>query len=134
MGYKNHPRALIVTSHNAARTSGSGFLKIAGNILCSGARGVPMTRAGSIIGVSSNVDITVFSVAGSVSIDYRVDNVSFLTHTLTVSGGGQAQQTTTQAREIDTFVAGDLIHAFWTHISGTFTAHFMGTIEVEFDT
>lgn len=113
------------------------YLK-SGEVVCTSSRGVIMPRAGSITAITYHWDWTAVAGADSIVADVRKNGTSVLQLNLgTTSAANQAARTT-QARNTDTFVAGDELAVSFTPTSesgsnlGTMT-NIISLIEVYFD-
>lgn len=128
------PRYLCYFSRNANFIA-SGYLYMAGfTPVNSVFRGVPMPRAGSIIGLGYMIRVTAQSSAGNVKIEVRKNYVKVFEETVAINGVAIYRGGATQAGGIDTFSAGDQIGVYITFsgFAGTINAPQISA-EVEVD-
>ena len=74
--------------------------------------GFPMHRAGSIVGVSVSANVTVQTNLGTIILHVYKNGASVFSVTVTSAGVAAVSGYATQARDVDQFVAGDLITAY----------------------
>ena len=113
----------IIQYGSAAKITATSYLRTAGNTLCRSDVGNKMMRSGSIVGFSYVFDVTGVTTHGNFDIEIRVNDSTVMSGTITIPAFGIAvyEGYTTQARDTDTFSAGDLIQAHITYNSGQYT-------------
>lgn len=118
---------------NSAKTDDA-YMKTFNGVVMSGTQGYVMHRAGSIVGVSMLANCTVYSGIGTAEIEVWKAGAEVFSKSTSVTATGIIKAYDTQARGIDTFVAGDVIALRYDKISGTFTLNsFVCYVEVVFD-
>jgi len=118
---------------NTAR-SDDAWMRVYNGVTMSATIGYVMPRAGSIVGVSMLVNCTNYSAIGTAEIEVYKNGVNVFSKVASVTGTGIIKAYDTQARGIDTFVAGNVISLKYDKVSGTFTLDdFICFVEVVFD-
>ena len=92
-----------------------------GSTLMSATVGHVAIRDGSVVGVSCTSTITGYSAAGTLRVEVYVNGASVFTTDQAISAAGTYSWLATQARDTDTFTAGQQIAVLMTKVSGTFS-------------
>jgi len=112
------------------------FLSL-GNVTTATTRGIPMPRAGSVIGLSGNCNISAHSTNGTLTIYAYVNTatVDYQTASATITGNGDVGWSGTQARDTDQFAAGGYISMEIGKTGGLIASvqHCIGCVEVIYD-
>ena len=101
-------------------TNASGYIAEA-NTYTSAVYGFVATRPGSIVGLSACLNVTIQTVGGDVTVWARINDNPAFSVTITTAGVAVYKAQATQARGLDTFVAGDLIQLYVDFVSFTGT-------------
>jgi len=132
-GESKGSRVLITAGQGADIVGTTKYMKV-GNCLLSGTKGLPMTRAGSIVGLGVMINCSSFTTNQSFTYICYKNGVNVFSGSFTVEGTGVVTHETTQARGIDTFVAGDVISLSGAgHVTYTINDTIM-TLELQLDT
>jgi len=132
-GESKGSRVLITAGQSANIVGTTKYMRV-GNCLLSGTKGLPMTRAGSIVGLGVMINCSSFDSSQSFTYICYKNGVNVFSGTFTIEGTGVVTHETTQARGIDTFVAGDVISlAGMGHVTYTINDTIM-TLELQLDT
>ena len=106
----------IFTFGDVTSRSADVYLQTTTGVLTSATQGYYMHRAGSIVGISANFDVTTNSGGGGDALffDARIDGSTVFRAQWLASGEGTGVKnaSNTQARGTDTFSAGDILSAF----------------------
>ena len=125
----------IFTKNEKTAASTDGYMNLPGNIAGTATMGVPMNRAGSIVGARCIYNIATYTNPGNLLVDVYVNGASVYSVTNNISGAGIGQNGGTQARGTDTFGQGDLLTGYVDFSTGTFTAkEIILVVEVQYDT
>lgn len=116
-----------------AEGGSSRYLKTTNGADFSATHGFVMPHAGSIVSVAASTVISGYSLSGTSSFQVRVnDSLAYQTQ-ITPAGNGHIDNYATQARNTDTFSAGDLIQVYYDH-KGTYNINdTVVTFEVVYD-
>jgi len=132
-GESKGSRVLISAGNSVNYTGLEKSMKV-GSCLLNGDKGLPMVRAGSIVGLSAMVDVSAFTSPGTFTYNcYKNGSVVF-SGSYTISSTGVTTHETTQARDTDTFVAGDLIKLSGHGALGYTVNNTIICLELQFDT
>jgi len=125
---------VLITAGNAVNYTGLEKNMKVGSCLLQGDKGIPMPRAGSIVGMSVMADCSNFTSSGTFTYRcYKNGSVVF-SGSYTISSTGVTTHEVTQARGIDTFVAGDIIKLSGQGHLGYRINNTIMTLEIQFDT
>ena len=92
-------------------------------------------RAGSVVGFSARLYVSAQTTPGDLTIEIRKNNVAVLSGVIAVAGTKVYDLVVTQARGLDTFVAGHMISMVCVFTSFVGTVKMLyGLIELQFDT
>jgi len=115
------------------RGGGARYAKI-GEFQTSAGQGYIMSRGGSIVSVSVTANVNNYSASGNMDAEARIGGTPMFQKAINVTGAGLYSGYATQARDTDTFVAGNSLEAY-IDIHGTFSVYdVVIVIEVQFDT
>ena len=101
----------VLLSNNAGGTSstGSSIPLKAGEVIFTATKGLTMVRAGSIVGISVNYDVTAITLTPTLVIRVIKNGSIVWTNSISATVGNNKEEQFTQARNTDTFVAGDTV-------------------------
>lgn len=98
---------LFICGGRATATTADTYLGVGGNM--SSTMGMRMMRAGSITGISVQLDVTAQTTPGTIDFNIQKAASTVFATTVTTSGVAAYGNSATQARNTDTFAANDLI-------------------------
>jgi hypothetical protein len=122
--------------HVIAGDTTTDFYNMINGIGMSGTNGIPMSRAGSLVGIGSVIVTNAHSVNGTVNIGAYIDNVLAFTTTHSVTATGTYVSSNTVARGTHTFSADSVIQ-LKSYGDGTYNGTIdvrQATVDVQFDT
>ena len=98
--------------------------------------GIRMIRAGSVVGVSGNINVTGFVASGTTIVRIFINASNALQTSISVTGAGRAGNQSTQARGAFTFNAGDILNVRVINVTpGDYvTENPIATAEIQYDT
>jgi hypothetical protein len=115
------------------RGGGARYAKI-GELQTSAGQGYIMPRNGSIVSISVTANVNSFASGGNMDAEARIGGTPMFQKVIDVTGAGLYSGYATQARDTDTFVAGNSLEAY-IDIHGIFRVYdVIIVIEVQFDT
>lgn len=132
-GESKGSRVLITAGNNANYTGTEKFMKTE-NVLLNSTKGIPMPRAGSIVGISIMANCSSFTSSGTLTYKCYKGETNVFEGSYTISSDGVSTDQTTQARGTDTFNAGDLIRLSATGSLGFTINDTIICLELQFDT
>lgn len=129
-------RQSVLLSRDASFTVSSGhggnqFVK-AGEVIMTISKGVVMTRAGSIVGISIMYDVT--ATSGTLTLNALVNGTSVWANTLNSTVAAQKVDSFTQARDTDTFSADNDLQVSLTSSGSHDVDDVIVTLEIQYDT
>ena len=132
-GESKGSRVLITAGNSVNYTGLEKYMKV-GSCLINGDKGIPMVRAGSIVGMSVMVDVSSFTGAGTFTYKCYKNGVRVYEGSYTISSTGITTHEITQSRGTTTFVAGDKIKLSGSGWVGYTISDTIITLELQFDT
>jgi hypothetical protein len=97
--------------------------------------GIPMPRAGSIVGLSTTMDIISYVGTGIMAYAVQKNGTTVFNGTITITGNGIITHEVTQDRGTNTFVAGDMLQLVAALQTGNYASdRTIMEVEVQFDT
>jgi hypothetical protein len=102
-------RRPAILSYGISTLSADGYLDHAGIATAGTNEGAPMMRGGSIVGLAGRLEVDTETTPGTIDIEVHKNGAVVLSGQITTSGTGWYGVQATQARGVDTFVAGDRI-------------------------
>ncbi len=125
---------MLYTFGRAASSTGNQNLQIGGVTLGAG-QGLVLARPGSIVGMSLQTNISLFVSSGTLTCEVMKNDTAVFSVALSITGTGIVSNSGTQTRNVDTFVAGDILRMRMTLDSGSYTFQdTLGCVELQFDT
>lgn len=120
---------------DSAVNTASRYLKGINGVLMTSTIGWVASRAGSIVGLSASFNCSTADVGSTVTFSVRKNGTDvFSSDAVSTAATGDLKTYKTQARDIDTFVAGDVISAYVTHSGVTAaTEKVLVLVDVQFD-
>ncbi len=127
-------RAIILLNYSDKTAGSTDKYARAGEVLTASTKGVPMIKAGSIVGISAIYTISNYSAAGNFRVYAKIDD----SNTINTSRGIDTDGTFTDSAEVvagsHTFGQGQLITAYIDKVSGIYNWNdAIIMIEVEFN-
>lgn len=125
---------VLITAGSSVNYTGLEKNMNVGSCSLQGDKGIPMPRAGSIVGMSVMADCSAFTSSGTFTYRcYKNGSVVF-SGSYTISSTGVTTHEVTQARGTDRFVAGDIIKLSGQGNVGYTINNTLMTLELQFDT
>lgn len=126
--------SFVLSNLNAALDYTAIYMK-AGEVMMSATKGLLMPRAGSIVGISLQYDVTVDNAASCNLVVYN-DGVSVWSNAISHTVANDKEAYFTQARGTDTFTAGQVLMVRISQGAGAKSTflNMICTLEVQFDT
>ena len=102
----------VIGAGRSGNITASEYLRGFNGLVMSAAVGWPMMRAGSVTGVAACCTVTAETTPGTVTFEVRKNGTAIYSVELTISGTGDYEAHATQARDVDTFAAGDILSMY----------------------
>ncbi len=128
-------RMLLFGGNTGTSMNADSSLNAVGSVKLLTGDGYVMPRPGSIVGGSFLTDIIAFTSSGTLRLQLIINDANAMFVTTTISSTGKKSIFNTQARGLDTFVAGDRIRLKMNYVSGDYSYDdTLAMCEIVFDT
>lgn len=112
-----------------------GFLKVSGGVVFTATKGYCLPRAGSVVGLTYQLTCTTGGLGKSADVEVRINNINvFSSNAEFGSGSAEYKGVSTQSRNLDTFISGDLLSVHITLNGGAVIEKVFTLVELQFDT